>query len=61
MSEIRLNIITATQIISGTIHVSFGDVMVAALVAEPETIEESETAIERFIKRESVRLTRLIY
>jgi hypothetical protein len=53
MSEIRLNIITATQTISGTIHGSFGDVMVASLTAEPETIEELETAIQRFIKRES--------
>jgi hypothetical protein len=53
MSEIRLNIITNTQTISGTIHGSFGDVMVASLTAEPETVEELETAIQRFIKRES--------
>jgi hypothetical protein len=53
MSEIRLNIITATQTISGTIHGSFGDVMVASLTAEPETVEELETAIQRFIERES--------
>jgi hypothetical protein len=53
MSEIRLNIITKTQTISGTIHGSFGDVIVASLTAEPETIEELETAIQRYIKRES--------
>jgi hypothetical protein len=53
MSEIRINIITATQTISAPIHGSFGDVIVASLTAEPETIEELETAIERFIKRES--------
>ena len=53
MSEICLNIITSTQTISGTIHGSFGDVIVAALTAEPETSEELETAIQRFIERES--------
>jgi hypothetical protein len=53
VSEIRVNIITATQTISATIHGSFGDVMVASLTAEPETVEELETAIQRFIKRES--------
>lgn len=53
MSEIRINIITSSQTISGTIHGSFGDVIVASLTAEPETIEELEMAIQRFIKRES--------
>ena len=53
MSDIRINIITDTRTISGDIHGSFGDVMVASLTAEPETIEELETAIQRFIKRES--------
>jgi hypothetical protein len=53
MSEIRINIITKTQTISGIIHGSFGDVIVASLSAEPETIEELETTIQRFIKRES--------
>ena len=47
MSEIRINIITNSQTISGDIHGSFGDVIVAALTAEPET------ATQRFIKRES--------
>ncbi len=53
MSEIRLNILTATQNISGTIHGSFGDVIIASLTAEPETVEELETSIQRFIERES--------
>ncbi len=53
MSEICLNILSATQNYSGTMHGSFGDVIVASLTAEPETIEELETAIQRFIKRES--------
>jgi hypothetical protein len=53
MSEIRINIIDCEQTISGTIHGSFGDILVASLAAEPETIEELETAVERYIKRES--------
>ena len=53
MSEIRINIITNTQTISGDIHGSFGDVIVASLTAEPETIGELETSTQRFIKHES--------
>lgn len=53
MSEIQINILDANQTISGTLHGSFGDVLVASLTAEPETIEELEIAVERFIKRES--------
>lgn len=53
MSEIRINILDNFQTISGDIHGSFGDVLVASLTAEPETIEELEIAIQRFIKRES--------
>ena len=53
MSQIRINIIDETRAISGILHGSTGDVLVAALTAEPETIEELETAVERFIKPES--------
>ncbi|CAN5809910.1 hypothetical protein BH20ACI4_BH20ACI4_15500 [soil metagenome] len=53
MSEIRINIIDQNQTISGTMHGSFGDVLVAALTAEPETVEELENAIQRFVERES--------
>src|ERR1051326_3101814 len=53
MSEIRINIFDKTRAISGTLHGSTGDILVAALTAEPETIEELETAVERFIKPES--------
>ncbi len=53
MSEIRINILDNFQTISGDIHGSFGDVLVASLTAEPETIEELEIATQRFIKRES--------
>lgn len=53
MSEIRINIFDKSQAISGTLHGSIGEVLVAALTAEPESIEELETAVERFIKPES--------
>jgi hypothetical protein len=53
MSEIRINIIDNSQTISGTMHGSFGDILVAALAAEPETVAELEAAVERFIERES--------
>lgn len=53
MSEIRINILDNSQTISGERHGSFGDVLVAALAAEPETVEELEIATQRFIERES--------
>lgn len=53
MSEIRVNIIDKFRTISGDIHGSLGDALVAALMSEPETIEELEDAVERFIPRES--------
>lgn len=53
MSEIRINIIDDSQTISGEMHGSFGDVLVAALTAEPETVEELEVALQRFILLES--------
>ena len=53
MSEIRINIFDEKRAVSGTLHGSLGEFLVAALTAEPETIEELETAVERFVKRES--------
>lgn len=53
MSEIRINILTKIENYSGTIHGSFGDYLIAALTAEPETIEEFEIAVQRFIIRDS--------
>ena len=53
MSEIRINIIDEIQTISGEMHGSFGDVLVASLTAEPETVGELEVAVERFISKES--------
>ena len=55
MSEIRINIIDDSQTISGMMHGSFGDVLVASLMAEPETVEELEAAVQRFIERKSDR------
>ena len=53
MSEIRVNIIDNFRTISGDIHGSLGDPLIAALMSEPESIEELESAVERFIPRES--------
>jgi hypothetical protein len=53
MSSIRINILDSEQTINGEIHGSVGDTIVAALTAEPETIDELALALERFIPRES--------
>lgn len=50
MSCIRLNLIDFSQIVSGEVHGSIGDAVIAALSAEPETIHELELALARFIK-----------
>jgi hypothetical protein len=55
MSEVRLVIRDASRAISGTPHGAFGDAVVAALSAEPETIEELDTAVERFQARSDGR------
>lgn len=57
MSEVKLNIIDAQRILTGTIHGSIADRCVAALSAEPETIAELEAALGRYIKpREGEKL-----
>jgi hypothetical protein len=48
MSQITLNIIAADVTIHGQPHASFGDTVVAALSAEPETLDDLRTAIARF-------------
>lgn len=53
MSYIRLTIADQTRTISGTVHGFFGDALVAALTAEPETIEELRLAVARFVKPET--------
>jgi hypothetical protein len=50
MSEVKLNLIDQQQILCGTIHGSVADAAIAALSAEPETLEELEAALTRFIK-----------
>jgi hypothetical protein len=50
MSEVKLNIIDAQNILTGTIHGSIADRCVAALSAEPETTAELEAALGRYIK-----------
>jgi hypothetical protein len=50
MSEVKLNLVDAEQVLHGTIHGSVADVCVAALSAEPETIGELEAALNRYIK-----------
>jgi hypothetical protein len=50
MSCIRLNLIDFSQTVSGEVHGSIGDAVIAALSAEPETIHELELALARFIK-----------
>ena len=50
MSEIKLNLLDSHTLVVGTVHGSTGDRLVAALSAEPETIEELEAAFKRFEK-----------
>jgi len=49
MSEVRLVIRDAQRQIHANRHGSFADSVIAALSAEPETIEQLEVALERFI------------
>ena len=53
MSEIKLNLVDAHDILVGTIHGSYGDYCIAALSAEPETIAELSAALSRYIKSEA--------
>jgi hypothetical protein len=50
MSEVKLNLISARIIMSGTVHGSVVDSCFAALSAEPETISELCSALERYIR-----------
>jgi hypothetical protein len=50
MSEIRINILDASRAVTGTLHGSIADAVLAGLAAEPETIEELENAMARFAK-----------
>ena len=55
MSEVMLTIIDAQRALHDTQHGSIADAIVAALASEPETIEELEVAVTRFIKPTSER------
>ncbi len=50
MSEVKFILRDAHRTVSSTWHGSCADAAVAALSADPETIEELEVAIERFMK-----------
>src|SRR5258705_351703 len=50
MSNLRLNITDQNQTIHDTVHLYFVEALLAALTAEPETIEEVGLALARFIK-----------
>jgi hypothetical protein len=50
MSELRLNVLDAGMAINGAIHGGEADAVVAALSAEPETIDELQDAVARFTK-----------
>jgi hypothetical protein len=51
MSELRLTLVDAHEILEGTIHGSVAEACVAALSAEPETIAELEAALERYMRK----------
>src|SRR6266446_8575502 len=50
MSEVKLNLIDAQHLLSGTIYGSVADACVAALSADPETIDELKASLARYIK-----------
>lgn len=49
MSEVRLIVRDATREVYGNRHGSFANAVIGALSADPETIDELEVALERFI------------
>src|SRR5688572_27134858 len=53
MSYVRFNISDRNVTISGELHGSMTDPMIASLTAEPETVEEFESALHRYVKAES--------
>lgn len=50
MSEIKLNLLDSHASIIATVHGSIGDALVAALSADPETLDELEMALKTFPK-----------
>jgi hypothetical protein len=55
MSEVTLNVLDARRSIHGRVHGSTADSLVAALAADPATIEELQLAFGRFEARDPAR------
>jgi hypothetical protein len=53
MSSVRFNISDKYQCVSGDLHGSMTEPLIAALTAEPETVPEFELALRRYVKSES--------
>ncbi len=53
MSYVRFNISDRHECVSGDLHGSMTEPLIAALTAEPETIAEFESAVCRYVKSES--------
>jgi len=53
MSYVRFNISERDTTIHGDLHGSMTDPLIATLTAEPETIAEFETSLQRFVKSDS--------
>jgi hypothetical protein len=49
MDEIKLNIIDRERTVSGLVHASMGQGLIASLTAEPETFAELEAGLRRFV------------
>lgn len=53
MSYVRFNISDSERSIHGDLHGSLTDPLIASLTAEPETVDEFESALRRYIQSES--------
>ena len=53
MSSVRFNISDKYQCVSGDLHGSFTEPLIASLTAEPETVDEFEEALRRYVRSES--------
>ena len=53
MSEVMLTVRDVGRSLCGTVHGATADRVVAALAAEPETIEELDAAVRRWERREA--------
>ena len=51
MSELKLNLVDSQKVLCGTTHASIADRAVAALTAEPETIDELKLALTRYERK----------